>query len=257
VADSIAIGKTDDQVVIRSGQWELWLPIRKEGRFPDVDSITKPSPANTATATFSARDAEFLVAAIRRLPTDDNHNRPVTVDMNGSIAIRSRDESGQVSELRLAESSIDGDAISVNLNRDYLARAMSLGFRQLHVEASDQPIQCRDGNRIYIWAPLEAGEVVKATEDAIVIEPTGQLKSTRRSRRKTTPRVPNNSDQQAEVAVAFDHVDVTKNAETIRSKLRSMLHELKSLASELKRYHKQAEFMQSALATFQNVPRAA
>ena len=44
----------------------------------------------TARCVLSAADAAFLAQTLPKLPCDDTYNHPLTVDLNGSIAIRAK-----------------------------------------------------------------------------------------------------------------------------------------------------------------------
>ena len=78
----------DDEVVIRVGPWTFYLAVNKDGRFPDVCRQI-PSPATAAThCLFSAPDANFLAETLPRLPSDEDGNRPITLDLNGNAVVQ-------------------------------------------------------------------------------------------------------------------------------------------------------------------------
>ena len=55
-------------------------------------------------------------------------------------------------------------------NREYLARAIRLGFREIEVVDPNSPIVCRTGHRAYAWQPLDADSAIGPTDDATRIE---------------------------------------------------------------------------------------
>jgi len=170
----VAIGKTDKHVAIQIGPWTLWLAIDKEGRFPRVDDhIGKPQNA-LARFELSADDAKYLAKALKRLPDSDEYNHPVTVDLNGSVAIRAKGEGqDQPTELVLSKSNRFGKPVRLNTNRRFLAHAIKLGFRTMHIFGPESPVLCQDQHRSYVWALLASSSAIKPSKDAIRIETGG------------------------------------------------------------------------------------
>ena len=122
---SVLVGQSGDWVAIRSGPWTVWLKINKDGRFPDLSRHIPPAADATARCQLSAADAEFLAEAIPKLPCDEEFNFPVTVDLNGSIAVRAKAaDQAKPTEVVLNGSSWTGEPIRLNTNRKYLARAL-------------------------------------------------------------------------------------------------------------------------------------
>ncbi len=183
--EPVFIGKTDDWATIRVRPWTIHLRIEKEGRFPDVTDYIPQYDSAVASCRISDRDAEFLVKAVKRLPSEDDLNLRVTVDLPGDadgsadnssdgvkrpLTIRAKSENqSQVMELVLRNSDCTGEAIRFNTDRTYLARACQFGLRTLNVFGSDKPVLCQDENRSFVWALLSANGVLKPTKDAIQI----------------------------------------------------------------------------------------
>ena len=90
--------------------------------------------------------------AVPRLPSDDEFNCPVTLDLNGSVAIRAKAaDQPRPTEVVLTGSDWSGEPIRINTNRKYLARAVKLGFRELFVYGDNGPMLCQD-EPPYVWA---------------------------------------------------------------------------------------------------------
>jgi hypothetical protein len=160
------VGRTDTQVVLRAGPWTLYLEIVTGAHFPDLARVI-PGPTAAATRLrLDPDDDRFLVPALDRLPGGDGVNAPVTLDLNGRVAVRARGEGGgPATELILARSGYAGDPARVSTNRAYLARALRLGFNQLDVVDPGSPLVCHDGRRVYAWQPLNTASVVEPAED--------------------------------------------------------------------------------------------
>ena len=98
-------------------------------------------------------DAEFVLRNLPRLPGGDQYDLPITVDLNGQVAIRARAD-GQTlpTELVPTGATLSGDPGRLNTNRRYLARPLKLGFREVHVFSPKAPVLCQDRDRTYVWA---------------------------------------------------------------------------------------------------------
>ena len=131
-----------------------------------------PTPdAATARLRLDPADASFLADTLGRLPGSEIHNAPVTVDLNGRVAVRARgSESEATTELVLSRSSYGGAPVRLQTNRDFLARAIRLGFGEVEVVDADSPLVCRAGDRAYAWQPLDADSALAPTDDVTRIE---------------------------------------------------------------------------------------
>ena len=111
------------RVFFASGPGPPTTRSRRTSRFPAVEEAI-PGPESRATMLqIDPDDGQFLQSALERLPGDEELNSPVTIDMNGKVAIRARGEEGsQVTELVLNRSSYTGQPIRINSNREFLGR---------------------------------------------------------------------------------------------------------------------------------------
>jgi hypothetical protein len=73
----------------------------------------------------------------------------------------------------LTGSSFSGEAIRVNTNRNYLARAMRLGLWELNITSDKTALACFDEHRQYVWMPLDPESSIPPATDAIRIESAG------------------------------------------------------------------------------------
>jgi hypothetical protein len=166
----VAIGRSDGHIVLRSGPWTLFLEVQTEGRFPVVDHVLPDPQAITTRLRLDPADAAFLRQALDHLPGGQELHAPVTVDLNGQIAIRARGgEPGPATELVLARSRYTGDPVRLSTSRDYLGRALRLGLQELEIATATQPVVCRNSDRSYCWQPLSAESALEPAEDVIRI----------------------------------------------------------------------------------------
>jgi hypothetical protein len=158
------------KVGFQIGPWTYWIDTEREGRFPDVDSIIPSTNHCKSTLQLSLADSRFLVDNLHRLPNGDTH-REVTLDLNGSVVLRAASTSTpRPAEMILRNSSKQGDDIRICSDRQFLARAASMGFSEIHLPDSESPAVARDASRTYLWMLLSPKDAIKPTDDCVRIE---------------------------------------------------------------------------------------
>jgi hypothetical protein len=263
----VEVGKSDDWVCVRIGQWALQFQIEKESRFPRVEDHIPDANSAATTLRLSDADAMFLAKAVKRLPGSDDYNSPVTVDLNGTVAIRAKSEGQSVpTELILTNSSRSGEAIRFNTNREFLARAMKLGFRDVHLTGPEAPEFCCDRNRQYLWMLLGKDGAIESSPEAIRIEsphvddvsdspkpnskrkrPTMSQSKTNRNGQTRRNGTDTGSDGQAGVE------SLIEQAEAVKTSLRETLTNTSELIASLKKHRKQSRLVRSTLASLRQL----
>jgi hypothetical protein len=272
-AESAAIGKSADHVVIRVGNWTFWLPVEKEHRFPRVDDII-PSPQSASTqVAFAQSDLRFLAEHVARLPADENCNLPVTLDLNGDVAIRGCNaDKSNITELVLSCSHREGHEVRLATNRKYLERAAKLGFDRLFVYGARQPVLCYDEHRSYVWALLEPSDVVERTAKTLRIpSPTHSSASPGRpSRTAVAKNIPINriattmqSSELRKKRAAPAEGNSGQGASTpidqallLRGELRALLAKTNGLVRSLKQQRRQERLVRTTLANLKQLQTA-
>ncbi|MCH7725294.1 MAG: hypothetical protein IH991_02255 [Planctomycetes bacterium] len=263
--EPVLIGKSKDWLTICVGPWTVHLRIETEGRFPAVDDhIQKPENA-VAGFELGDGDAEFLVKAIKRLPSDDAYNLSITIDLNGAVAIRAKSENQpQPTEIQLSRSTCSGEPIRFNTNRKYLARACQLGFRQIHVFGNDVPVLCQDDTRQFVWALLTPEAAIKPSKDAIIIESephaNGSPCTNPKTQRKHTPMAQTKTNENGRANASGNQTDesvgvdaVIEHAEALKTSLRESLTKNNELIASLKRHKRANKSVQTALASLRQL----
>jgi len=181
-------------------------------------------------------------------------SRPVTLDLNGAVAIRGRSAAdAAVSELVLTNSVRNGAELCLNTNRRYLARAVELGFRELQFVDNEAPIVCRDERRIYLWAPIDREGVIPPADNALrSCSPQTTASQTpqrvNRIARRLRPRTPTTSKASAtrrhQAVKAGESADVI--ARTLE--LRTLVQGLGDLVRQIRHQRQQTKLMRSTLA---------
>ena len=174
----VLVGNTGEWLVFRIGDWTFYLKIATDKRFPDVDPLIPRPQDAVARFHLASDDARFLSKSVPRLPVDDELNEPITVDLNGCLAIRAK-ANGQPhpTEIVLANSQVDGDPMRFNCNRRYLVQAVKLGFRHAHLYGPNVPAMFHDERRSYVWALLDPEAAIPPDRNAVRVEPSAQLDS--------------------------------------------------------------------------------
>ncbi|HEY5314386.1 MAG TPA: hypothetical protein VIK18_17770 [Pirellulales bacterium] len=276
--EPVCVGRTDDWVVLRVGPWTLWLWINKDGRFPKVDDLIRPASSASSRLTLSPSDADFLRTSMPSLPCDDQLHDPVTIELNGRVAIRARgEEQTRPTELVLTDSSYSGDAVAINTNRKFLARALKLGFAEFCFFSPNSPALCDDGSRQYLWALLEPVDAIKASDDALRIESPGQrhtATSVHFKHRRTTITMPAKTSEPpveqpteqapaekprrrskpAASAIAGSPID---QAIALRTALRAAAGQTNELIRSLKRQKRQTKLVASTLESLKALQKVA
>jgi hypothetical protein len=182
------------------------------------------------------------------------------MDLNGRVAIRAKDEEQtRATELVLNRSESVGPAVRFVSNRQYLARAVKLGFSEFHVASPDVPIVCRERQRIFVWMPLSKEGIIPPSNDVVRIrsqeDEQPQSSSPVQRRIKTMPpQQPNghsanhtsdvnNAPSERGLSIA----DLLNEAEEMRTVLLDASARLSRLINGLKQHRRQSKAMQAAM----------
>ncbi len=163
----VRVGRTPDHVAVEVGPWTVWLPVDGVGRYPDVAGVTPRGPATVVG--FDDADALALLDALPGLPGATDDGRPVTIDLDGTAAVRAGCPGERVAEVRLSRSPVTGPPVRVALDRAYLARAVRLGCRTARVSGPLKPVVFEGGPYAFVAMTLGAASAVEPSADAAVV----------------------------------------------------------------------------------------
>jgi hypothetical protein len=263
----VSIGRLEKDIVLRSGPWTFWLPIR-EGRFPRVDDVV-PSIASSCTKlVLPSADQQFVKTNLPKLRCAENE--AVTLDLNGEIAIRTREsDAAPPTQLVLRRASYTGQPMTVVSARRYLQRAIELGFQEIDLLAPDAIIVCRGTNRDYVWMPWSIESAVKATSDTIDIVSTSTAVSNRLPSpiphtpapmpTNSTAAVPSPTSNRVKPrtkAAAMNKASLIEQCQSLRSKLRELLAETNELVRAAKRQRQSERLVRTTLASLKQLQAA-
>ncbi len=271
----MAVGRTATHVSVRVGPWTFHLAIDADGRFPKVDTVLPPRTGKGTAWRLSQADAAFLTRTLPRLPSQEDHNAPVTVDLDGTVALRAIAEGqGHPTELVLHGSEVAGPAVRCCVGRHYLLRALQLGFRELQIAGANAPIVCLDGRRSYTWMPLDPKGAVPPSADALRIasqpgesavsqpdraaEPRPKPQPVKQ-RRKTDVTKPSANGSAKRDAVSPPPPGTTglssviEEAQALKEVLRDAYRRTSRLVAALQRQRKHSKLFQTALTSLRQL----
>jgi hypothetical protein len=274
MAGPVAIGRTEKDVTLRVGLWTLALAIDATSRYPQVDRVIPQEGGVKARLQLHPADAALLHQALPKLPGRETDHAPVTLELGPTVAVRARADDGPVSELPLSRSVASGRPVRLCTDRTYLRRAAQLGFPELQVTGPDQPVCCRDQERVYLWVPLSPDTALPPAEGAMPVPsdgkdvPAPQPPNERRNASMTKP--PNNGNGNGSpTGPAASRASLPAREETppngigvgaliaeaqaLKEVLRDGYERANRLLAALKRHGKQSELLRSTLASLRQL----
>jgi hypothetical protein len=273
----LRVGKTETHLVFAVGHWTYWLKIATEGRFPDIDRSIPSTNSAYSTLKLSPADAKFFIDNMHRLPSGDRH-RELTVDLNGSVVLRATSVSAlRPGEITLRNSVKQGDDLRVCTDRQFLARAASMGFTEIQFPNSTAPAVASDGSRTYVWMLLDPKDAVKPSEDSLHLESPliGPDRDTALARRRAaapTIREPGHSPTTArtselevrseQATPAIDSVKLSTGERAtalsqllvLRSQLLGIMSSVKTLIGTTKQDERNRKSRKAALTALHQLP---
>ena len=167
----VAVGRSGNYVVLGVGPWVFYLAVNADGRFPKVMQCV-PDPAKAQSRIrLSADDSRFLAEALPKLPGGEMENSPATLDLNGRVALRGiGSEEKLPTEIVLSNSCYLGKGVRININRQFLARALRFGLDELCLYGKSAALLGRDEHCTYVLMPLDCESAIKPNKKAVRIE---------------------------------------------------------------------------------------
>jgi hypothetical protein len=256
----VEVGRQNDRVVLRSGCWTFFLHIDADARYPQADQVIPKLRDRTTTWRIAAEDAVFLARALPRLPGGEEDDKPLTVDLNGSVCVRARSAGqGRPTEVVLARSSFEGQPVRFAINRQFLGRILQLGFDELSLFGADRAVLAQDNQRTLVVMPLPKEAALAAGADVLrIVSAEGQAPAARThpERKKasmTTPArngnrngtpVPNAALESGSAGLG----GLIAEAQALQEALRAAYGRSNRLVAALRRNRKQTKWVAATLA---------
>jgi hypothetical protein len=184
--------------------------------------------------------------------------------------------------LVLTNSTSSGKSVRININRQYLARAVRFGLNDLCLFGNNSALLGHDEHRTYVWMPLDGESAIKPASNAVRIEsPKGESAPpvSQPSKPRRTPSVPEattNTNSKAAsngqtAANGQPKVETVKRKSSrrktgqqditalidqaikFRTSLHNLMHDAGEWAKSLKQHRRQSRAIQSALTSISQV----
>ena len=263
-ADEVLIGRTEDWVSIQCDSLTLHLKIDKERRFPSIDLQIPTQGSAATTLVLADDDVDFLLTSTKRLPAVQECNAPVTVDLNGVVAVRAAEEDrSNPTELVLSNSRRIGEEMLFNTNRNFLNRAAELGFREIYLRNSEAPAYCQDDRRTYVWALLGAEGALHSDSQTtricspVTSNPQTHKPGTQTVMTTTQPTTTRSAAPRPTASAANNESDATpsllQQAEALRDSLSNALSDTRDLIGLIKRNQKQNRLVETTLRSLKQL----
>ncbi len=173
--EAVRVGRSAEWISFEANGYRIFLRIDTTGQFPEVDACFRNGKEVIATLNVAPQDAERLLRSLPQLPQGAERDFPVTVELNGKVLLRAKQEGRrQPIEIVLSSSRSTGEAVSFSTNRRYLARAVALGFREFSLFGANAPVLCQDEHRHYVWSVLDPCRVVPPGHAKRLVSPSGE-----------------------------------------------------------------------------------
>jgi hypothetical protein len=267
----VQIGQSGDWVALRIGCWTMYLKTNP-GKYPQLSQVVPKPDAAVARCQLSKDDVRFLSETLPQLPGDDMDSRPVTIDVNGHIAIRGKaGDQAKPTEAVLTNSRAAGEPVRISTNRQYLATAMRLGLQDLCLYSDSTAMLCQGDSCKYVWMPLNTESAILPAEDAIRIESpkgepaapvppsintepeTAMSEPTTTTTEKPTSQTTTAAKAPRRKASQQDITTLIEQAVQFRSALHGLIQEANGLVKALKQHRRKSKAIQNTLESLKQL----
>jgi hypothetical protein len=105
---AVALGLLKGRIALEVGPWLFDFGVEDRLRFPDVDRVLPNAKSALTRLHLDARDVEDSIRRLPSLPGHEDPQRPVTLDLGETIAVRSHSEKEESAEVLLSRSKWEG-----------------------------------------------------------------------------------------------------------------------------------------------------
>lgn len=174
--EDVGIGRTDDHVAVRVGDWIFAFTIDKEGRFPDCASLLRQGSVLPSRLHLDPADAEhFLNAVESNLRSAAAREKSVILDLRSPPAAY-LEQDGTYRKIDLPQSTVNGKEVRISIPLQQFLRLLQLQFQNFEVCDPDKPLRARDEMRTLLvmpqsLPPAQALEPLAGVQSALVERP--------------------------------------------------------------------------------------
>jgi len=249
----VQIGTTDHHVCVQTGPWTFMLKIDKDARYPDVQTVVPKPSTLVSRLQFSDEDIQPLLDKLSDLPGSAEEGSPITLDLNGAICLRAKaDDSDAIQEHHLVGSQHEGPPVRLCCNRNFLRRALDLGFREMSVGKPEGPVVFSDRDRRYLFIPFEPRTALPPPTP-----PSAPVKQVQPRRQPNVPASPDNPTPPTNGNPSTERVqtieEILTEAESLRTAWQDSLTRLSKIIASLKQHRKQSRAVKAAMQSLRQL----
>lgn len=165
---NLTVARSASELLFKNGPWTYRVQT-PEPNFPDPETIL-PHPGDTdLLIQLHEEDARQIEELLPLMPGGETPTRYVTLKAGEDLQLH-EEHQGSEATLPLRSTLWMGDPFHVSFNRDYLIRAIRLGYRELRFQAGTKPVLARGKDSLYMFMPVTLREENDPTENG---DPSG------------------------------------------------------------------------------------
>jgi hypothetical protein len=245
----VRIGRFAKHVALAAGPWMVWLAVDAESKYPDVCSVI---PVSSGKLVIDDADAAAVLQDLQKRP--NSRDEPIVLDLGSRSAVRWPDGTpGRKKPLLLNRSTFTGPATAVHLLPQYVVRALSLGFREMHTASADSPVLFRDARRRYLVANFGPASTPATSMADTRALPAPQPSGSQPQHQEESMSTEKNGSPTTDPSPADELLDPLTEAEALRVALMEVVRRTGRLISSLRRFQRQRRALQSAWTSLKDL----
>lgn len=237
-------------VQFKTDRW-TFITRQIDGNYPNWKQII-PSGSAKTTVELDAQTVAKLLAVLPLLPGKEQKDSPLKLEISqGQFQVIAKSNTAY-SPVPVSSAKVTGRDVNINLNRDYLLKALQLGLSEIQIFDALSPLICQAGGKRLLIAPLrpDASLTVSSTPQTSTPTTTEEPQP-EKTMTKTTE---NNEVPETAIKKVIDQIERIK--ETLKSVLTDfgdVLTALKTAEKEKKASEKEIESIRTTLRSLQKV----
>jgi len=260
---------------VESNHWKL-ITKQIAGSYPNWRQVLPKANGKEATALLNREAVELILDVVPKLPGAEDINQPVSLVITSErklvLQVQGKDTESPVT-IPVPAATVRGNAVTVQVNRNYLSKALKWGLIEVEFYPKEMPILIfkSEGTRLVI-ACLRADDAPPTTQSQQPkTNPPAQVSSSETQEQPTEESPPmktaNRIEQvqntqpatQAEQPTsafkqAMEHVEKIKDSlKTVVSDLNDLLKTLAQAQKEKRATEKEIESIRESLQSLQRI----
>jgi len=208
-----AVEATAGRVKLESPRWSL-VTREIEGTFPNWHQCV-PIPNGKWTQVLLSDEAvKQLIQVIPNLPGGDAPNYPVRLRIDRYLTVEGPNkDQNEWTSIPVQSVNVNGNALSIALNREYLLKALRFGLNKLEIEDPLSPMLLSNRGKMIVISPLNL-DGPKVTAPA---QPTAET-TTPASNQPTSPASTENAPAAPPSAAGAQHqTETERTTDTVKA----------------------------------------